>query len=462
MKRTYLRFLKFLDAGSMLASDSEITGKIKAEQVRAIADASQTTLLANIVCAEVILYSTYQPELAWFLIPWVIAISGLAGWGLYQSRSKQRQQNRPRPSRSVRTHHKAVRASGLMAGMWGILPIVVYPSISMTQQVTVIAIMAGMLGGGALTFYVIPRVMFVWLLLITSGSSVALLLEGSTTSYSLLVLILVYAVPLFKAGRTISKIFIQAQIARFEVSQQSDTIGILLREFSENVSDWLWELSPNGTLTRGKYEFEDALQARFSSLSPDEDVVDGSSATPAKLNQRSLEPLRRAFVDRQGFRDVVIHSNAAETSNWVMLSGKPIFNSSGYFTGFRGVASDITQRKLAEDRIAFLAHNDALTGLVNRENFSRALESKFSESDGHHWSVFYLDLDGFKAINDQEGHGTGDLLLGAVAARLKEHISDRDVVARLGGDEFAILSNSADTIQSVGNLAELLERVCVE
>jgi len=444
----------------MLGTDSEIAGKIKAEQVRAIADASQTTLLANLVCAEIILFSIYSPELAWFLIPWAVATSALAGWGLLQNhfRRSYRSESKveTKSTKSARTHNKAVRASAAMASLWALLPVIVYPSLSVDQQVTLIAIMAGMLGGGALTFYVIPRAMFVWLVLLTTGCAAAILMNGSGPSYSLLVLILVYSAALFKAGVTISKIFIQAQVARFEVSQQSDTIGILLREFSENVSDWLWEISPNGTLMRGKSEFEEALKTPFESLEQVLSEQNSQNRAGPSMNQRSLEPLRRAFSSRKGFQDVVIHSNCSDTSNWVTLSGKPIFNSSGYFVGFRGVASDITQRKQDEERIAFLAHNDALTGLVNRANFSRALEAKFAQADSSSWSVFYLDLDGFKAINDQEGHGTGDLLLGAVATRLKELVSDRDIVARLGGDEFAILSNMADTVQSVSNLAELL------
>ncbi len=79
-----------------------------------------------------------------------------------------------------------------------------------------------------------------------------------------------------------------------------------------------------------------------------------------------------------------------------------------------------------------------------------------SHEENNQWSIFYLDLDGFKAVNDTHGHAMGDKLLGEVAKSLKRVVDDRDIVARLGGDEFAILCKSAGTVQSVSNLAEVI------
>ncbi len=139
------------------------------------------------------------------------------------------------------------------------------------------------------------------------------------------------------------------------------------------------------------------------------------------------------------------------------MSGKPLYNQKKEFIGFRGVASDITEKKHTEERIAYLAHNDALTGLVNRANFAKALDEMVSDSTKNkQWSIFYLDLDGFKIVNDIHGHSMGDRLLGEVAKSLKKVVPDRDIVARLGGDEFAILCKSAGTVQSVSSLAETI------
>ena len=103
--------------------------------------------------------------------------------------------------------------------------------------------------------------------------------------------------------------------------------------------------------------------------------------------------------------------------------------------------SDITERKVAERRIAHLARHDPLTDLPNRRLFQEQLERSLAELDPESGTLalLCLDLDGFKAVNDTLGHPAGDVLLHEVASRLRDVLSPHDVVARLGGDEFAII-----------------------
>ena len=103
--------------------------------------------------------------------------------------------------------------------------------------------------------------------------------------------------------------------------------------------------------------------------------------------------------------------------------------------------SDITERKRAEQRLAELAHFDRLTGLVNRTLFVQRLDEAMSRAEDRAASlaVLFIDLDGFKAINDTHGHATGDLVLQIVGQRLTECVRETDLVARLGGDEFTAL-----------------------
>lgn len=111
---------------------------------------------------------------------------------------------------------------------------------------------------------------------------------------------------------------------------------------------------------------------------------------------------------------------------------------------FIGIVRDITERKLAEQKIAYMAHHDFLTGLPNRALFQDLLEKSISLSKrtGDIGAVLLLDLDGFKGINDTMGHDAGDLLLKAVAERLREIVRSSDTLARLGGDEFTVVLNN--------------------
>lgn len=124
--------------------------------------------------------------------------------------------------------------------------------------------------------------------------------------------------------------------------------------------------------------------------------------------------------------------------------------------------TDVTERRRAETRIRHLAHNDALTGLPNRvlldEKFGEVLE-RASSNDKQVLTLF-IDLDGFKGVNDTLGHLLGDQLLGHVAGQIRTLIDHRDFVARLGGDEFVVLQSTAADISDGVDLARrLIERI---
>jgi diguanylate cyclase (GGDEF)-like protein/PAS domain S-box-containing protein len=121
---------------------------------------------------------------------------------------------------------------------------------------------------------------------------------------------------------------------------------------------------------------------------------------------------------------------------------------------------DITERRRAEVKIAYMAHHDALTDLPNRLWLYEQLRQTLArQKRGEHLAVFCLDLDRFKDVNDAHGHPVGDLLLKAVADRLRQCVRDTDMVARLGGDEFAIMQAGASQPTDATSLASRLIEV---
>ena len=126
---------------------------------------------------------------------------------------------------------------------------------------------------------------------------------------------------------------------------------------------------------------------------------------------------------------------------WVLVSGEPIFAADGSFTGYRGVARDITERKRAEAQIQRLAFYDELTGLPNRRLLMDRLERAIANCarGGGHGALLFLDLDNFKSVNDTLGHDWGDRLLEQVGGRVSASVRASDTVARLGGDEFVVV-----------------------
>lgn len=123
----------------------------------------------------------------------------------------------------------------------------------------------------------------------------------------------------------------------------------------------------------------------------------------------------------------------------VMIS--PVRQADGQITNYLAIKEDITQKKLAEERIEKLAHFDQLTGLPNRyllnDRFKFALS--LAQRSGEELSVMFIDLDHFKVINDTLGHNIGDLLLLDVANRIEQTLREEDTVSRVGGDEFILI-----------------------
>src|SRR3712207_4012008 len=106
--------------------------------------------------------------------------------------------------------------------------------------------------------------------------------------------------------------------------------------------------------------------------------------------------------------------------------------------------TDITDRVTAEQRAAWQARHDHLTALPNRAALHEAISTALAEDSGDRVTVLYMDVDGFKHVNDSLGHSAGDLLLRELASRLSHRTRPTDVVGRLGGDEFVVVARDCD------------------
>jgi len=138
----------------------------------------------------------------------------------------------------------------------------------------------------------------------------------------------------------------------------------------------------------------------------------------------------------------------------------PYRDQKGNIIGIVGIGRDITDRKLADERIRHLATHDCLTDLPNRASFSEALNAAIAaaRSAGERFALLFVDLDHFKFINDAFGHEAGDTLLREFATRLRAAVRPNDLLARLGGDEFVLLcKDSTDMADLEGLAARLLQ-----
>jgi diguanylate cyclase (GGDEF)-like protein/PAS domain S-box-containing protein len=228
------------------------------------------------------------------------------------------------------------------------------------------------------------------------------------------------------------------------LQEKTELVSLLLNEFEENASDWLWEIDADL-----RYKNVSARAAAVAGKRPEEmngqnpSIVFGKTVPKADDTDNLALTLVQAIAARQSFRDTVVPVMIKGEERFWSLSGRPVYDKAGKFAGYHGVGSDISDGRLHQRQIQFLVNHDSLTGLPNRAMFNSLLERGFAA--GQPFGLLYLDLDHFRAVNETEGHEAADELLKRAAARLLAHASGEVMLARLAGDEFAIIHPGTDT-----------------
>jgi diguanylate cyclase (GGDEF)-like protein/PAS domain S-box-containing protein len=257
--------------------------------------------------------------------------------------------------------------------------------------------------------------------------------------------------------------FVKARLAEATVSEKDEVVSLLLREFEENEADWLWEIDPARRLRTVSPRFAFALglsqaEAEGKSLL---ELVSGQAWTTGQFPP-SLHDLAERLKKRENFSNLLVQVSILDEERWWELSGTPMRDEQGRFTGFRGVGSDVTEQRKSSEKIAYLARFDTLTQLPNRLQLTEALGEalRYAAQWRSRCALLMVDLDRFKAVNDSLGHLTGDKLLAEVSARLQSLMGKDQMCGRLGGDEFAIVMRDAGNPDMVRDLARrVIERL---
>ena len=230
------------------------------------------------------------------------------------------------------------------------------------------------------------------------------------------------------------------------------------RALTEMSSDFYWEQDENFRITAMSAEVKNSV-----GLSSDWHIGKTRWEVPGVLLSEEQWAAHRAVLEaHRPFSDFTYERLGPEGgTRYLSISGQPIFDAGGKFTGYRGVGKDVTAAKVAEARIQYLAYHDNLTALPNRSSFSLILNHEIASvrRDDKRLAVLFIDLDRFKNINDTLGHDAGDTMLREVGERLRHCVRQSDTVARLGGDEFVVLLSD---ISTPGHVAKVARKILAD
>ena len=227
------------------------------------------------------------------------------------------------------------------------------------------------------------------------------------------------------------------------LAEQREVTQLLLADYENASNEWRWQTDAEGVLTRLPRPLLAILgwSEDHARSGPLFDLLHEAGADAGG----QLSRMRDVIAARGSFHDIDLQLRDIDSGRrrWVTVRGAPVTGPDGEHGGYRGIATEVTETRLAEERVRYLAEYDALTGLPNRASLNERLAVLIA--GGRPFALLALDLDRFKAVNDTLGHPAGDALLREVADRLRALDGPRGMVAaRAAGDEFFVIVPSED------------------
>ena len=227
------------------------------------------------------------------------------------------------------------------------------------------------------------------------------------------------------------------------LSEANDTIQLLLNQYDEDGSDWLFECTEDGHILRPSGRF-------CAAAGRDAVALEGMQLLALFHESPERAELRKMGGQDENFRRLDVPITVHGQKRWWSISARKVTAGDGTRRYWRGFVADVTRAREAEAKVSYMAHYDILTALPNRAFFNDRLAQAFEKRGADDVvAVLCIDLDHFKAINDTLGHAGGDAALREAARRLERSIPAGALVARLGGDEFCVL---IDAPASRGNV----------
>lgn len=331
--------------------------------------------------------------------------------------------------------------------------------VSNSYQISQIyAILIGLVGTAVFAGPAIYSILF-WTPLVI-GSTIALLIQSNQIQISTMVGVVAFFALSFASIIELSRKLVEREVGAIRIARLKEETEILLRDFQQGASDWLFELDGSLAIVNPSERFCEVARRSASAMRINLRtlLLDGDGSI-FRHKDEAIDKLMEQLESHLPFRDVIVSIPFDGELRWWDLSAKPIFRETGELACYRGVGRDITDLHRSRERVTYLARHDPLTTLFNRDMFAVALAQAINDAEQAPAALLCVDLDYFKTVNDSFGHAVGDNLLRAAAERLCGCVRGRDMVFRLGGDEFAIIVPGVQRPEVASIAARIVEHL---
>ena len=405
--------------------------------------------------AALIMVGQYAGKVAnWMLLAWLVMLA-LTQLNSIRIDSALADVRGRRMTRGEYWHQ--ARGVMLYAAVWAIPLLLIHPDGGEAEHYAVWALAAMMIAGTTAMMAPAPIVTIAFAGIVGGSAAISFIVRGD---FVLAVAAIAFSSMMMAGSLIAARTYLSAKIAEAGVAEKDEVVSLLLREFEENEGDWLWQTDTNRCLRSISPRFAYALGRQSADVEGQSfiKVVSGDDAEKGGVAPPSLRDLAERMKTKQSFSNLVVDVKIAGKTRWWEISGTPIIDERGRFRGYRGVGSDVTDKRESDEKIAYLARYDTLTGMPNRLMLTEALGEamRYASQWKSRCAFLMIDLDRFKSVNDWLGHQVGDRLLAQVAKRLQGLMTENERCGRLGGDEFAVVIRDASDKGRIERVANLI------
>ena len=328
------------DAGDV--SEREMR-RIRAKQIGAVTRLVPVTMTVNLVNVSIVLFVFWNSGFNFFLSAWATVIAAAA---LMATRSWARSRRKPPKEASGNATRRMTVQAFVLALTWGAMPVVLLPVIDPTHQLIVACLMAGMISAGGFALASVPSAGLAYTWTMTCASVLALLLCRVELFAVTGIFLLIYAIFISRNVVSNGNLFFDNLLAQLQLERQTETISLLLKEFQENASDWLWQTDTEGRLIHVPERFVEVAQMPVQLLLGARLVEAMEMLCPG--DGPAVAGLAASMEQHEPLHDVAVHVVAGGQARLWALSAKPAHDDHGVFIGYRGVGHDVTERWRAE------------------------------------------------------------------------------------------------------------------